>query len=260
MNFGAKLFPTNDEADDRCWVVPGVEVAPAPNNSANLLASIPGRNDAVNGATPAESGYRIGADWLEANYPNDTNAVIFILDGAISDGRQLMGVWYAIDCGLPGNGDFDAPTENDVDTLTDAIDEKFLAGIPTFVVGIDIDNGLDPEMNGYAQAGGFPLGGQQKYYSTSSQSALLGALNNIVGNVAPCEVSLSVPAPSNVTVEVTINGVMYTEITEAECNMGSTGWYYSDAPTNTTMKFCGNACDEFLAVGTSTVEFFCSAG
>jgi hypothetical protein len=271
MRLGAKVFPTTDDANLRCEVASTMEVPPALNNHANLISGIPAATWPVNGATPAESGYAMTTDYLRntANVPaTDQKAIIFILDGAISDGRCLESdplfgcLTIAIACGpLPGH-DFPAPTDNEVSSLTSRISTNFndADSIPTFIVGIDVESGWAGEMNGYANAGGVPNSGPTAYYGTTSQAQLEAELQGILSGLATCDIQLSIPPPNPDLVDVQVGGVQYTQISSTDCMNNQPGWYYSTQYTQITL--CGQACDDFKAMSTPTadVSFFCSAG
>jgi hypothetical protein len=297
IKFGASLFPhaleVNDPDFGACEVESTPEVLPALNNLGGLTAGLPAANDVdPYGFTPAESGYRAASDWMSSgnNLPplsEENRAIIFILDGAISDGRPICVTqgqttvcgddgsgayydqFYSRECSpsctnLPSQNACDlhwqpAPTGNDVDTLTAEIASNEQSGVPTFVVGIDIDAEYTAEMNGYAVAGGYPLGGGVQYYETTSQQALNDAIAGIVDVLSSCTIEMSIPPLDPTTTQIEVNGVTYFQITEAQCNMGDPGWYYS-TPDNMTIELCGAACDGFQSTGNADVQYFCDAG
>jgi hypothetical protein len=297
IKFGANLFPhalpVSDPGFGACEVESTPEVLPVLNNVSGLNAGLPANNDIdPYGFTPAESGYRAANDWMNSgnNLPplsEENRAIIFILDGAISDGRSIcVSQGQTTVCGDDGTGDYydqfysrecspscvnlpsqnacdlhwqPAPTGNDVDTLTAEIAANEQSGVPTFVVGIDIDAEYTSEMNGYASAGGYPLGGAVQYYETSSQAALNSAIAGIVEVLSTCTIELDVVAPDPTTTQIDVNGTTYFQITPAQCQQGDPGWYYS-TPDNLTIELCGAACDGFQSTGQVDVEYFCDAG
>ena len=126
------------------------------------------------------------------------------------------------------------------------------------MVGIDIEDAYDADMSGYAVAGGDFNNGS--YFDTVNQDALEAAIESILTTVATCDIDLSVAPPGPDTTQVTVDGTIYGEITEAECNNDQAGWYFSDAPTNQTITLCGQACTDFQNSGDANVEYFCEGG
>ena len=253
IKFGASLFPhalpLTDPDFGYCQVEDTPEVLPALKQPRQPHRDERGASAANQvdewGFTPAESGYRSASDWMSAgnNLPplsEENRAIIFILDGAISDGRSVCvtqgqstlcgddgydSLFFrecSTSCTLPTQGACDmhwqeAPTGNYVDTLTAEIASNEQSGVPTFVVGIDIDAEFTDEMNGYAVAGGYPLGGAVQYYQTSSQQALNDAIAGIVDVISSCTIEMSIPPLDPATTQIEVNGVTYFQITEAEC-------------------------------------------
>src|SRR5690606_15477175 len=95
MKLGADLYPFPANSADfstACTVDDVPEVPPALTNHAAMIAGIPGAAANVFGATPGESGYAAATAWMRDanNVPvGDKKAIIFTMDGAISDGRCM---------------------------------------------------------------------------------------------------------------------------------------------------------------------------
>ena len=255
--FGAKQFGSRNwaegelpkNANQQCAVDAGLEAIPALNNLANIVAGILPEDAYISPycLTPGESGYEAAVSWLAANRPADPNALILIMDGFISDGRDIGG-GQAPDCGDTVQG-LIADLEN-------AWQDR---GWPTYIVGVDIEQSVKDEMNQYAEAGGKPKTGTTKFYDTSAGSGLQAALEEIAGEVASCTVELGLASPNPELTQVTVDGVTYDQISANQCD-SQAGWYYADAPNNLLITLCGAACEAFKLVDSAEVEYFCSAG
>ena len=134
-------------------------------------------------------------------------------------------------------------------------------GIPTYVVGIDAASGFEAEVEEYAAAGGVPNPAPNvDYYPGDDPAELLAAIDAIAAAVVTCEIQLSVPPLDPTLVNVAVAGVLYDQITGADCMNNVDGWYYSTQYTAITL--CGSACDAFKGMSTPTadVEYFCPGG
>jgi hypothetical protein len=87
-----------------------------------------------------------------------------------------------------------------------AIANALAAGIKTFVVGIDIDQGADLQLNIMAEAGGTARQGTTKYYPVSDQASLEDTLANITSQVISCTFALDALPDDPQYVTVTANG------------------------------------------------------
>ena len=180
---------------------------------------------------------------------------MLITDGLISDGT--LGPRACVD----GNLNNYTPTDVHTELVAAIADAYQNDGIPTYVVGIDAASGFEAEVEEYAAAGGVPNPAPGvDYYPGDNPAELLAAIDAIAASVVTCEIQLSVPPLDPTLVDITVDGVLYDQITGADCANNVAGWYFSTPYTTVTL--CGNACDAFKAMATPTadVEFFCPGG
>jgi hypothetical protein len=109
---------------------------------------------------------------------------------------------------------------------------------------------------------GSPVGCPSRYYDAQDTSQLFVALDDIVSDLITCDIDLTPPPPPQVTVEVSIDGTMYSELDPLQPGFDcatDTGWVFLDADTIT---LCGAACTAFEAMATpaADVEYFCMSG
>jgi hypothetical protein len=249
MNLGAALFPAvgadHNDADLACIVSDGPEVEVGPNNGSNILAAMPGASEATRGATPATAGILNGLAHLESVEDGGSSAMILVTDGAAN-------------CKAGADdyiGEYD-------DALAPAVQDAYeRAGIPTYVVGIDMkdwDNAVnvDPRasLNDVAEAGGVPRQGDDAFYDVQSQDDLALALQKITSKVA-CTVSLETAAPGPAYTEVSIDGETIDYVDNCE---DGDGWTFtSDAYPYNTVELCGSACDALQDSGTVAFDYTC---
>jgi hypothetical protein len=298
ISFGLQLFPStagsticaNDPSCPACDVSNAPEVGIAIDNRDEILAAMPAANansSSVAGATPAAGGITNAKAALDAAVAmgEEGAAMIFITDGAANCGLQ-----YASElCEFPG------PTMTSADCkLMDYFDDELeglIAGywtndnVPTYVVGIDIQDVLnDPtsaynfsvdntnfynELNAIALAGGVPqMGGGESFYNATNEAELQGALNAIAGELATCDIDLSEapntpPLPAQIPyvefqmMNMTVPGPL--TITPAECDMGTeNGWIW--VVEGISVRFCGTYCDELISSGEVDGIYGCPMG
>jgi hypothetical protein len=261
INFGANLFPSTavpavvQSVQEACHTWDQPEIPVAPNNAGNILAGIPGPDDDddIHGATPAAAGFVVARDHLLGLNPAIPRAIIFILDGAPNcmEGLNGLALWQTYD-----------------ETLAAIVGEAWTnEGLPTYVVGIDIsteqtaDGGGDPQgiipwevMNELAEAGGQPLGGNEKFYQTTNQNELQAALQQIIDDTLSCTVPLN-PAPGfPELLEVYIDNMQVPEI--ADCD-NEDGWMYTNANFD-EIVLCGSWCGELKSTGAVKAEYYCN--
>jgi hypothetical protein len=285
IQFGLQMFPStsattscaNDSACPACDVATTPEVGLAIENRAAILAAMPAMSadsSAVAGATPAAGGMVNAKAALDAAVAAGEigPAVILITDGAANCGLQ-----YADEpCEFPGDGTSASCELMDYfdDQLEPLVQGYADAGIPTYVVGIDIqDQVLDPnsdynfsvdntnvydELNDIAVAGGVPqTGGNESFYNATNEAELQTALSEIAGQIAECDIDLSVepntpPMENQIPfVEFQMMGMTVPgplEITQEECEMGTeNGWIWIEE--GVTVLFCGTYCDQLKSTG-----------
>ena len=238
ISFGSKLFPSANG----CNVNAGLDVDPALNNEAPIIASIPGPGADLNSGgtsqTPVQRGMEEASAAMLTYDPEVPKAVMLILDGGVSttcSGNTVSG------------------TDNVISTLWNT------HGIPTYVVGVDIDSSTVNDMNTYAVSGGVPTGNPaEQFYNATNTAQLEMFMDGIVSEILSCDISLDTEPQFPELTEITVNGVQYFEIDQAACEAGNPGWYWAEEYNLITL--CGAACDEFVDAQAADVAFFCPAG
>ncbi|HRI07648.1 MAG TPA: vWA domain-containing protein [Nannocystaceae bacterium] len=236
LHFGAKLFPKIDAGSfydqGACVVLPGVEVPIAAMNAAELLMGIPAADFAVLGGTPSYQGLKEGYTYLKALNDGLARAVIFITDGEISCDNPPAAAIAAIS----------AAWEKD--------------GVPTYVVGVDIDEQTAAQLDQFALAGGKPvMGGQYHFYQTLDQIDLEKAMQKILDDTVSCVLPVD-PEPDQPDLfEVWLDGAEIPRVTD--CAKES-GWVWSKEFTEITV--CGDACSALKKGGAVEAKYYCIAG
>ncbi len=233
VEFGVKVFPS----DNSCGASAGLDVDPALDNGEAILASMPPANSNGTGLTPAFEGFAQGATALVAADPDRPRAALLLLDGA---------------AGCAGSPAL----------LTAEIGALFEdEGIPTYVVGVDINEFTRADMNAYAEAGGVPFGmpgDLERFYNATDTTQLQEFMDVVIGDLLNCDLELD-PAPSHPSLtEVDIDGNSYDQIDAKACEAGEEGWTYSVEYTQ--IRLCGAACDAYRDVQEANVAFFCPQG
>lgn len=236
VEFGVKVFPSN--SGDSCGVLAGLDVDPALDNDVAILGSIPIASSTGTGSTPAYEAFVQGALSLVVDAdPDRPRAALLLLDG---------------DAGCAGS-----PA-----ALTTEINALFQDhGIPTYVVGVDISSFTTADMNGYAEAGGVPLGmpgDAERFYNATDTTQLQTFMDDVIGDLLSCDLELD-PAPTHPGLaEVDIDGSQYDLIDSKACEAGDDGWTYS--VEHTQIRLCGAACEAYRDVQQADVAFFCPQG
>jgi hypothetical protein len=137
-----------------------------------------------------------------------------------------------------------------------AINEIALAlqyGIKTYVVGMDIDTGVQDTLNRMAEAGGTARSGDPKYYPVSDQSSLEEALANITMQIISCTFALDQAPPSDPSyIGVSVGGQPI-----ARDPTQTNGWDVDAAAL--TITFYGDACTALQSNPEAvSVTFACS--
>ncbi len=285
IDFGAQLFPSTGACPNgagncynsgACVVNSTPEVNVQGSAQAAILAAIPpagAGSSQIQGGTPAADGIRSAVTALNGlSLPDDTTpAIIFVTDGAANCGQGLACTGLT-DCPLLENYDNDLPT-----VVGDAFNND---GIPTYVIGIDIQDALlgsgngngTPEANPYVElnavavAGGVARPGTDKFYNATNEAELQAALDEIVGVVATCEIDLTMPPnmPPDQTqvdqdlVKFNIGGmdVPRLDVDQATCESGSVdGWIW--LVEGEQVLFCGTFCDQMKSTGQVDGDYLC---
>lgn len=251
MNLGLTLFPSQaatSEYGEACLVSAVPEVPTAPGNAAAILAAIPEAESMdIYGATPAAAGIATALAHLETLEDGRPAAMILITDGAAN---CSLGEWGA---DLFNNYDEDLPL-----LVADAWER---AGIPTYVIGIDIQTeSLAPntmpreKLDEVAQLGGVPQAGEVGFYDATNADALMSALDEIASSVS-CTVQLGEAPSAADQLIVRIDGETLDQLDS--CEQGD-GWMFSDPDgALDRIELCNAACDSLLEFGQVEAEFLC---
>ena len=259
-NFGAAMFagvqrfPAEAACDpDPCYnitscTVEGTpEVGIGPDNGAAVLAAIPSAGaggDEIEGGTPAAAGVRSAIEHLLDQEGDRPNYILLVTDGAANCDTELP---------YP---DF---IEQYDETLPVTVEDAFMdQGITTFVVGIDIvdqlvGSGIDgsPEANPFerlndvAVAGGAPKNDgleQEKFFNATNEDELLGAIEQILGDVTSCVIELD-PPPQEQQIPYVDFFLDGEEVPLVEDCLTEDGWVWNEL--GLVVEFCGSYCEGF---------------
>jgi hypothetical protein len=253
VDFGVVLFPaptvaSNDIAT-ACLVDPEPTVPVAPTNAHAIVDTLPGPEATdLYGGTPVGAGMAVALEHLAAVHDERAQAVVLVTDGA----ANCM-------AGTAGQAVF---TEYDQD-LAPMVAAAFAAGVPTYVIGVDIVDAMGsvPVANPYvrlselAVAGGVPAPGPEPFYNTTDEEQLLAALAGITSALG-CTVVLDTPAISAGQVTVALDGVEVPQV--AECGPDGIGWrFLQDAPPYESIELCPATCDVAHAYAVLDVTYAC---
>jgi hypothetical protein len=245
MNFGLTLFPSIDAEtesgsfESSCKVSEMPEVAVGPGTASAILLAIPAATQTdFGGATPAAAGMLTGVAHLEELGDETPRAVVLITDGAAN-------------CASPDDflGDYDESLE---DAVRDAWEG---AGIPTYVVGIDItEDGGNVDVNprvaldAVAQAGGVPNAGEVGFYDANEPAALESALDQITHSLG-CQIELSFAPQEFLQLMVEVDGTHIPQV-QSCAETTEAGWVQID-PENQPNKIelCNAACSDAEVAG-----------
>lgn len=249
MSLGLSLFPSMDAGwtlEDSCPVNATPEVATALDNADELLAAIPpAQSVEIYGATPAAAGVASALGHLESLQDGRPAAMILITDGAANCSLDSQ------DAGLFEDYDEDLPL-----IVADAWER---AGIPTYVVGIDIEEASEypftnprEKLDEVAQLGGAPRAGEVGFYDALDAQSLNAALDEIAASVS-CGVELGQAPSGPDELVISIDGQVVPRLDS--CEQGD-GWVYASADL-THIELCNAACDDLHSAGEVEAEFLC---
>ena len=133
-------------------------------------------------------------------------------------------------------------------------------GIPTYVIGIDIDDSSEhpftnprQKLDELAKLGGVPReGGEVGFYDAADAQSLMSALDEIAASVA-CGVQLGQAPAGPDELVITIDGQPIPHL--QSCDEGF-GWVYANANL-TSIELCNDACDMLHDSGEIQAEFTC---
>lgn len=235
VNFGVKLFPKLDATPYKetgaCDVAPGVEVEIAPMNAAGVLAGVPAADFEVLGGTPIESGLKEAYTYLNALDPGKQRFALLIADGEISKT-------------CPGEVIFEA-----IGSVVGAQE----AGIPTYVVGIDVDPSISDQLAALAEAGGKPNpNGPEPFYQVTNQIELQAAIQQIIDDTLSCVIDVN-PEPSEPELfEVWIGN---DQIPAAVDCAKDDGWVWTKP--HIQIELCNAACTKLKKSNAVEARYYC---
>jgi hypothetical protein len=269
VNLGLVLFPIRDAsgANDACDVASAPDVPVGPTSGAAILTAIPPKSatdDDVYGGTPSSAGLSLAYEDLTAQVGDNAPAVVFVTDGVANcyGSGPVFEQWETYDADL-------------LPVITDAWQDD---EIPTYVVGIDIENeetpsgdpqddldgipnGINPydKLDELANAGGKPNpSGPPAFYQTTNQVQLEAALQQIVDDSMGCVVELDPLPPFPDMIEVFVGGVEVPEITDCATEHG---WMYvPPTPPYDHIELCGTACSDLKVAGEVHIDYYCEPG
>lgn len=254
VELGMVLFPSPSVPDNgtgtACMVDPDPAAAIALHNADAIVDALPAA-DALDlyGGTPVGAGMTVALDHLADVYDGRPQAVILVTDGAANcmEGTSGMGVFTEYDQGL-------APL----------VAGAFAAGIPTYVVGVDIVDavGVYPQDNPYlrlseiAEAGGVPNeGGSASFYNTTDEAQLLTALDGIAADIG-CTFQLDTAAQFVEQVTVRVGGDVVPRVDE--CPPDGVGWrFLQDAAPYDSIELCAATCDVAQVEASIDLDYAC---
>lgn len=231
IRFGISLY--NGPAEGVCPDV--TTLAPQLDAADEIEALLAGENPG--GETPTgESLEQIIADLLDDPWEGD-KVIVLTTDGEPDT------------CEIP-----DPQEQAEIDEVrgvaVDAVTMAFGEGIRTFIIsvgtGIAEEHLQDLANAGVGQQPGDP---DAPFYVANDTASLVGAFDDIVTGLRPCEFALAAPVPAGLEdlCSVTVNDVEFP-FDEAE------GWVVQD---ETTLNLQGAACDA-IQQGVVTVKLECS--
>ncbi len=238
VNFGMKLYPKitagSYENMGACEVTPGVEVEVAATNAVEVLAKLPGADVDVLGGTPMETGLKEAFTYLQALDPGKQRFALLVADGEIS--KTCQGEVFAEALG--------------------AVKTAYANGIPTYVVGIDVDPSTSAQLAALADSGGKPnANNPDGFYQTSSQIELQAALQQIVDDTLSCVIEVD-PVPSEPDLfQVWIGADQVDAVTDCA---SEDGWVWTQP--HSQIELCGQACLDLKKSQQVEARYFCSAG
>ncbi|HEY8375112.1 MAG TPA: hypothetical protein VIK91_01430 [Nannocystis sp.] len=265
MNLGMVLFPSKSAQAaynaSACPVNGTADVPIAPMNGAAILAAMPGPDETamtIKGGTPAAKGVEVALAELAKQVDDQPKIVILVTDGAAN----------CKDGAANNNELFEVYDETLPQLVADAFAND---GIPTYVVGIAIEDTVSPMMpdgnpdntntfqrlNELADLGGVPRPGPTKFYDTQNEIELQAALDEIAMQILDCTIALN-PVPKYPDyVEVEVAGTKYGSKKVTTCDGSEDGWMWVDETKKDAIMLCGKACSDFQMTGSLDAQYRC---
>lgn len=249
VNFGAALFPADgidgEVFEAACSVADEAEVPVGPANGAAILAAIPGAEARTRGGTPAAAGVFNALDALGEAPENEPAAMILVTDGIAN---------------CSGPDDIRGYDENLAHAVKDAFEHD---GIPTYVVGIDIQDrvddtsGVNPreKLHEVALYGGAARSGEEAFYNVADGAELAATMGSIAAELA-CTVTLPIAPHEPDFMRVRLGGSILPRVDD--CGTED-GWRFaSDERRPDTIELCGSACLDLRTAGQLETEYACA--
>ncbi|PCC72353.1 von Willebrand factor type A domain-containing protein [Nannocystis exedens] len=263
FNFGMNLFPSKNALGEykmtACLVNDQVEVPVAELNKDAIIPVLPAQsNMTIAGGTPTALGMTAALNHLKSLDPAVPRIVMLVTDGAANCSTSAANLTEL----------FEVYDENVAPIISDAYT---VDNIPTYVIGIAIDNAPNPniqdgnpntinpyeKLNELATLGGTAKAGNEKFYSANNAIELSDALNAIVQDAQSCIIPLESPPafPDKTIVKLGNNEIpMITDCAN------ESGWRYIEPMPYMALELCGTACADLKIAGEADVEYYCDAG
>ncbi len=245
---GATLLPSVEAKSVlgpvACIVSESPEVPVGEMQAEVLLDTIPGGNAGdLEGGTTTTKALNVAYGHLD---PSDAVVVL------VTDGSPTCRPDAQTDAELL------AYDETSVDVVADAWN---MLGIPTYVVGINIEDAWTDDLNPHVQLGalaevsGVPNPqGDAAYFGANTEAELVDILRETIGRELACSLDGFTPIPGQ-EYTMLVNGEMVNQLEgDGDCETDN-GWMLADD----RLRFCGQACTAFISAGTAELEI-CGAG
>jgi hypothetical protein len=243
IRWGLKLYamPYPDDSDVRCFVPDEVTVPVDFDNAAKIssaLADNPPTASASGSATPTRWAVEKALAYLKSVEDGYPKYMLLATDGLPNCEKGIL-----------STDDYNA---KDDEGAIAAIAATAAAGVPVFVVGIDIGGGGET-LDAMAVAGGRPRDDSVRYYPATATTGLVEALQQIVGTIPTCSFALASkpPVPDNIAVDAQLTAGGSSRIPRDPSH--AEGWDYSDA-TMTRIEIHGSWCDDITSGKIKVVE------
>jgi hypothetical protein len=248
INWGLIFFPS----DGDCAVATAPDVEVGPTGASQIPGILSGNSP--NGNTPAHKAIELAIQSYNLLADERAHYILLATDGMPNcEGDPItIPTYCAVDADCTGPDMYCEPTGAPPpfpaglcmpipkDLAINAIALALQYGIRTYVVGMDIDTGVEDTLNRMAEAGGTARPSDPKYYPVSDQSSLEQALNNITMQIISCTFALDQDPPAPAYIGVSVGG---TKI--ARDGTRTDGWDVDAA--SRTITFYGAACQTLQA-------------
>lgn len=261
IHWGLIFFPSNGD----CAVGTAPDVPVGPDGASQIPGVL--TSNSPGGNTPAHKGIELAIQSYNLMTDDRAHYILLATDGMPNcEGEPITfptGCTTDADCNNPEMyceptgapppmpAGFCMPKPKDM--AVNAIALALQYGIKTYVVGMDIDSGVQDTLNRMAEAGGTPRAGDVKYYPVSDQSSLEEALANITMQIVSCTFALDKQPPS----DPSYIGVTVADTPVSRDPEHLNGWDVDFEAK--TITFYGDACATLQANPAAvSVTFACS--